>query len=187
MRKYKMADRERNGMRAVISAYASDRLNIGLNAEFNEDDYQDSTIGLLDSEFSRYGLDISYVSASGMSAYGGLSEEDVESTQANSQTSGAPDWFGTTDDRFFTGNLGMTFPEILDGWDVNAQFVYTDSEGDTDNNTNGLASAFPTFESTLRQLRLGVDYRYSTALSLLFKYLYESPEPVIAECEPVGI
>ena len=173
MRKYNMADRERNGLRAAISAYASDRLNIGLNAEFNDDEYRDSTIGLLDSEFSRYGLDVSYVSAAGMSVYGGLSQEDVKTNQANSQTSSAPDWLGTTDDSFLTGNLGLTFPDVADGWDISAQFIFTESEGDTDNNTNGLASAFPAFESTLQQFRLGVDYRYSEALSLQFKYLYE--------------
>jgi len=174
MRKYNMADRERDGVKGTVSAFVTERINVGFNAEVNEDDYTDSLIGLQASEYSRFGLEASYAAASGMTVYGAFYEEDVESTLANSQSFAAPDWFSTTDDNFVTGNLGVTFPDIIDRLDFSAQFAITESEGDTAGNTNGLASAFPAFESSLQQFQLGLDYQYSDALSLQFKYFYEN-------------
>ena len=176
MRKYNMADRERDGVKGTVSAYVTERINVGFNAEVNEDDYTDSLVGLQGSEYSRYGLEGSYAAASGMSVYGAVYQEDVESTMANSQGFATPDWTSTTDDSFFTGNLGVTFPDIIDRLDFNAQFAITESEGDTANSTNGLASRFPTFESSLQQFQLGLDYQYSDALSLQFKYFYENAD-----------
>ncbi len=174
MRKYNMADRERVGVKANISAYPSDRLSLGLNAEYNDDEYEDSEIGLLDSEYSRLGLDGSYLFRGDASLYGSVYWEDIESTQANSQTFSTPDWTGTTEDRFFTGDLGIRFPEISDRWSADAQYTYTHSEGETTNNTNALVSSFPTLESTAHRFRLGINFRYSESLNLQIVYLYES-------------
>lgn len=173
MRKYNMADRERDGFKATASVFASDRLNLGLNAELNKDDYSESLIGLLESEYQRYGVDGSYVASSGMSVYASLSMEAIDSTQANSQSFSAPDWVGTTEDSFVTGSIGLTYPGIFDDWDLGAHFTFTESDGETHNDTSGLDSRFPSFQSNLNQFRLELDYRYSDALSMEFKYLYE--------------
>ena len=175
MRKYNMADRERRGIRANITGYATDRINLGLNAEYNEDEYTDSIIGMINNDFDhlRLGLDGSYLFRQDITLYGALFQENIEATQANSQTFSLPDWKGTTEDSFLTGNLGLQFPNLIGRWGANAQYLFTQSEGETINDTSGLVSRFPTLESKLQQLRLGFDFRYSESLSLQFNYQYE--------------
>jgi MtrB/PioB family decaheme-associated outer membrane protein len=175
MRKYNMADRERRGIKANITGYATDRINLGLSGEYNEDEYADSVIGLVDNDFDhlRLGLDGSYLFRQDITLYGALFQENIEASQANSQTFSLPDWKGTTEDSFLTGNLGLQFPNLVGRWGANAQYLFTQSEGETINNTNGLVSRFPTLESRMQQLRFGFDFRYSESLSLQLNYQYE--------------
>ncbi len=175
MRKYNMADRERRGIKANITGYATDRINLGLNAEYNEDEYTDSIIGMINNDFDhlRLGLDGSYLFRQDITLYGALFQENIEATQANSQTFSLPDWKGTTEDSFLTGNLGLQFPNLIGRWGANAQYLFTRSEGETINDTSGLVSRFPTLDSKLQQLQLGFDFRYSESLSLQFNYQYE--------------
>jgi MtrB/PioB family decaheme-associated outer membrane protein len=173
MRKYNMADRKRNGMRAYAAAYATERANAGFEAEYNKDDYDKSEIGLEDGKYVRLGLDGSYLVTRDVTAYGSVSWEKIKSKQANSQTFSDPDWFAKNDDKFYTATVGLRYPKIIGKLGADVEYTYARSNGKTENSTSGLQSDFPTLHTTLNQLKLGLDYPYSDELSLKFGYLYE--------------
>ncbi len=176
MRKYNLADRQRNGFKAQMSAYVGDRLNIGAEMEYNNDTYDNSVIGLQDSQYTRYGLDASYLFVKDISVYGSIYLEDIESLQTNSQTFSSPDWKGTTDDSFYTGTFGVRYPQILGRMDASLEYSFARSDSKTGNDTGGLTSEFPTQRSKLHQIKLGLQYPYNKSMSFSFKYWYENFE-----------
>jgi MtrB/PioB family decaheme-associated outer membrane protein len=173
MRKYNMADRERDGYKFYVSSYAGERLDLGVELEYNKDDYQDSDIGLQQSTYSRYGIDASYLFPKGVSFYAATYKEDISARQANSQSFSNPDWEATTDDTFFTGTTGIRFPDILGRMAASLDYSYARSIGETKNDTSGLTSEFPELRSKLQQLKLGLEYQYNDLTSLNFYYMYE--------------
>ncbi|MGB5261373.1 MAG: MtrB/PioB family decaheme-associated outer membrane protein [Gammaproteobacteria bacterium] len=173
MRKYNMADRERRGIHSYLSFYSSDRINVGIDAEYTKDDYENSEIGLNDSTFERYGFDVSYLVTRDATAYAAFSHEKIKSRQSNSQAFAAPDWFAHSDDTFYTGTLGLRYPKMIGKLGAEVEYTYARSKGQIENNTGGSSSAFPDERTKLHQVKLGLDYPYSDALSLKFGYRYE--------------
>lgn len=173
MRKYNMADRDRNGFRSFLSVYAGDRGDLGFEFEFNKDRYDETQIGLERSDYTRLGINGSFLLARDLSAYASLYYENVDSKQANSQTFSTPDWVASTDDDYYTSTVGVRAPEIVGRLGANLEYNYSRSSGEVSNDTSGLESQFPTLRSTLHQLKLGFDYQYTKAMSFKFGYLYE--------------
>jgi MtrB/PioB family decaheme-associated outer membrane protein len=173
MRKYNMADRDRKGLRTFMSFYTGDRANIGLDAEFAKDDYDNSEIGLNESTFKHIGVDASYLLTRDASVYGAFAYEDVDSEQSNSQTFGAADWFAQSDDKFYTGTIGLRHPRIIGKLGADIEYTYARSSGEIESSNGGSTSDFPELKTKHHQLKLGLDYPYSDAFSLRFGYMYE--------------
>jgi MtrB/PioB family decaheme-associated outer membrane protein len=170
MRKYNMADRKRRGLRTFMSIYSGDRANIGLDAEFTRDDYENSEIGLNDSNFKHYGVDLSYLLSRDVSAYAAFAYEKIESKQSNSLTVAAAGWVAQSDDKFYTGTIGLRYPSIIGRLGADIEYTYTSSSGDIMSNSS---DSFPELQSKHHQLKLELDYPHSDALSLKFGFLYE--------------
>jgi len=173
MRKYNMADRERDGYKIYVSSYASERLNLGAELEYNKDKYKTSGIGLQRSTYRRYGIDVSYLFPRNVSVYAATYREDIKSRQANSQSFANPDWEGRSDDTFYTSTTGIRYPNILGRLDASLEYSYARSEGETKNDTSGLTSEFPKLRSKFHQVKLGLEYPYNKSMSLSFNYMYE--------------
>ena len=173
MRVYNMADRDRDGYKVHMSTYASERFNLGVEYEYNEDDYDNSRIGLQKNKYRRYGFDISYLLPRNISVYTSFYKERTKSRQTNSQTFSDPDWTGRTEDTFYTNTTGIRYPDFMNRVDVSLEYNSARSKSKTTNNTNGLGTEFPRIRSTLNQLKLGIEYPYNKSLTLGFSYMYE--------------
>jgi MtrB/PioB family decaheme-associated outer membrane protein len=173
MRLYNMADRDRNGVKSYLSVLASERVSFGVDFEANKDRYNNSPVGLTESTYAGVGLDISYLIARDISTYATTHWEQSKSDQANSQNFSSPDWTGDTNDKFFTGTLGLKYPGIIGKLGANLEYTYAKSTGEIGNDTGGLESSFPTLETRFHQVKLGLDYPYSKALSLKLGYLFQ--------------
>ena len=176
MRKYNMADRDRDGIRLRGTVYAGERTDFGWEAEYGKDRYDnsDTTIGLSESDYLRLGADVSFLLGEKASAYASLYNEKIDTDQQGSQSFALSDWSATTDDRFSTATLGLAFPGLLGSVDANLEYTWTQSVGETHNNTDGLATAFPDLRSKRRTFRLGLQYPHSESLSFGFDFFFES-------------
>jgi MtrB/PioB family decaheme-associated outer membrane protein len=174
MRKYNMADRERSGMRLRGSVFPGERSDFGWEFELGEDKYEDSAIGLTESEYLRVGADFSYLISDAASAYVNLYNEQIEIDQRNSGSFSLPDWAATTDDTFTTATLGFDYPQLIGPVDARIKYTWSKSIGETQNDTNGLPSSFPDMRSKRQTLNLGLSYPFSDSLSVGFDYYFES-------------
>jgi MtrB/PioB family decaheme-associated outer membrane protein len=173
MRKYNMADRQREGVRLRGSVYGGERTDFGWEVEYSEDDYDSSMIGLSESEYLRFGADFTHLFTAAASVYTSLYNEQIETDQRNSQTFSTPDWAATTDDRFVTAMMGVVYPELFGPVDASVEFTWSRSVGQIRNDTSGLPTAFPDLRSTRRNVKLGLSYPFSESLSLGFDYFFE--------------
>jgi len=173
MRKYNMADRQRNGARLHGSVFSSQSADFGWEIEIGLDDYNDSTIGLTNSDYLRYGADFSYQFGATTSLYASLYQEDITTEQQNSQSFSLPDWSATTDDSFTTVTLGIIYPGLLSKLDANLEYGWADSRGESNSNTSGLPTSFPDLRSNRQNLNLGLSYPYNDSLTLRFDYIFE--------------
>jgi len=174
MRKYNMADRERDGIRLRGSIYGGERTDFGWEVEYSEDHYDSSAIGLIDSDYFRLGADVTVLISAKASAYASYYNEKIGTDQRNSQSFSEPDWAATTDDRFSTATLGLVYPGLMGPVDASLEFNWTQSVGETNNNTSGLATSFPDLRTKRRNIKLGLSYPYSESLSFGFDYFFES-------------
>jgi MtrB/PioB family decaheme-associated outer membrane protein len=173
MRKYNMADRKRDGVRLRGSVFAGERSDFGWELEYSEDTYDNSSIGLKESDYFRVGADFSYLFNQSASVYVSLYDEQIGTEQAGSQSFSLPDWAATTEDDFTTATVGLAYPELLGPVDFKFEYTWARSVGESINNTGGLQTPFPDLRSTRQNLKLGFSYSYSQSLSFGFDYLFE--------------
>ena len=174
MRKYNMADRQRSGARLHGSVFAGQRVDVGWEVEFGSDEYNNSALGLTDSDYLRFGADFSYQFGDATSVYASLYQEDMTTEQQNSQSFSLPDWSATTDDSFTTVTLGIVYPELISRLDANLAYGWADSRGESNSNTSGLPTSFPDLRSNRQNLNLGLSYPYNDSLTFRFDYIFES-------------
>jgi MtrB/PioB family decaheme-associated outer membrane protein len=175
MRKYNMADRERDGLRAHLSIMPHERATLGLEVEYNDDDYNNSELGLLASDYQRYGFDLSVLLTPRVTGYVGLYNEEIDSEQAD-QSSPNPIWNGITGDEYWNGTIGLRIPRLARRWGMNLEYTRATSKGEIEIDNAGLQSQFPDLRSDLHQLKVGVDYAFNPAWSLRLGYWYEKLE-----------
>lgn len=174
LRKYHLADRVRDVTSANISWSPSAWANVGLSADYAEDDYDDSDIGLTGATDVSYGLDVSLVPAEDMTAYGFVAHQRIDSDiDGRDNVTGAP-WSAQLTDVIRSVGIGGEIRDFLrDGLDLGLDLTYTRSRGETDMDKRGVAPPFPDLESDLRSIGLFTNYRVSETTSLRLDYRYE--------------
>jgi MtrB/PioB family decaheme-associated outer membrane protein len=173
MRMYNMADRDRTGIKSYLSVLAGERATFGVDIEASKDRYDNSPLGLDESSYTGFGFDLAYIIARDITTYATTHWERSKSNQANSQNYSSADWSADTNDKFFTGTLGLKYPGIIRNLGATFEYTYAKSTGQISNDTGGLESDFPNLETRFHQFKLGLDYPYSKALSLKLGYLFQ--------------
>lgn len=173
MRKYNLANREREGIELRAAYFGFDRADLGFEVEFSEDDYDEGLLGLTSADYLRAGFDFSYLVGAAGSVYANLYNERIESSQANSQSFSLPDWAATTNDEFTSATVGAVYPELFGRFDAEFELGYSRGTGEIRSDTSGLVTRFPDLESRRRTARIGLSYPFSQNLRLSLDYVIE--------------
>lgn len=172
-RKFYLADREREGWELQLVLRPLDNLDLGLAAEFMDDDYDDSVLGLTGAEYEAVHADAS-LNLPGdlvLSAHGGY--EQTESAQRGSQSFALPDWRASNSDRSVFAGAVMTWPRLLDRFDVRLAYTYADSTGEIRTDTFGLPDAFPDLDTRLHRVEGNIDYLWRDDLTVRVGWVFE--------------
>ena len=172
MRKYNLADRDRDGLLFRASLLAIPQADLSFEYASTTDDYDQSLIGLTGSRSRRVGIDAAYATGR-FSGWFSVSEENVRTEQGNSQTFGAPDWSATTQDRFTNAVIGLSQQQLFDTFDLELEYSYSRSRGRINNNTSGLQTSFPDLRQSRNTLRLGFKWPYRDRVSFGIDYFFE--------------
>lgn len=174
LRKFNLADRNRDQAKLKFSLIPNERLNVGLSSEINSDRYKDSVLGLTASDSLNIVMDISLLLSENGTFYTLLSHEKIRSDQAGSESFGLPDWFARNRDTINSFSTGLSFSNIKGLWNMEIDLTYSKSSGAIDVRTLGRpVETFPELETKLYSATLSVDYQINPRLTTKARYVYE--------------
>ena len=176
-RKYFLADRDRTQYGVSVDYIASESLLLSARAEFNEDDYDDTIIGLTEEYRPTYSLDFSYTPNDKITIYGYYTYENIESDQAGYDYGGTAtsNWEADYNDTFHTYGLGFKW-QAQDRLELGGDFIYSDSTGEIDMKdvfNPGTENQYPDNETSRTSVRLWANYTYNDNLSYKLSFWYE--------------
>ena len=185
MRKYNLADRDRTKLGALINYMATEKLYLGARADYSEDDYTDTEIGLTEASQPTLTVDFSYTPINNLTTYGYYTWENIQSSQNGEDvtisgggggtaipTTGP--WQADYDDTFDTVGVGAKWTD-LGKWGIGADLLYSKAVGHIDMTHSGstVPDQFPDNLTEMYSIKLWTDYNYSKRLVYKFGYWYE--------------
>jgi len=174
MTKYNLADRSRDSGSIHAGFTPHDRISIGLSADYAQDTYSKSVLGLTDSRDISVNADASVVLTDATSLHVFTGWEQISSEQVGSQAYATPDWFAKNDDTIDTFGIGVKHQLIQDKVDVGADYTLSHSTGEVSVVTGAPGADFPDLKSDLDTVQLYADYRLKDNMTVHAAYLYEN-------------
>jgi MtrB/PioB family decaheme-associated outer membrane protein len=174
MTKYNLADRSRDSASIQAGYTPHERVSIGLGADYAQDNYSKSVLGLTDGRDISVNADASVVltDATSMHAFAGWQE--IKSEQVGSSAFATPDWFAKNDDTINSFGVGVKHTLIKDKLDIGADYALSHSTGEVSVATGSPGADFPDLKTSLDSVKLYADYRMKDNMTLHAAYWYES-------------
>ena len=184
LRKYYLADRDRNLLRAEADFVPAGRFTLALRYEQAQDKYDQSQVGLVSTDYAQYSAEASVRLGEKLALTGYFSRDDYDSRTIGAASFQAPNlsqpnWAGETDDRHDVYGLALNWPGLAEGkLDLKADFTRAETRGDIriENPLGGTQDPFPTLESKLTGFQLMADYRLSERWSVNAGWRWEKFE-----------
>lgn len=173
MRKYNLAARNRDSGAARADWTVNSVVSLGLGVDYARDDYKDTAIGLKDAETVNLSADLGLALSEHTNVHAFAQGERMRSSQAGSQTFGAPDWTGRYKDRFEVVGMGLKHAAIPDKLDIGADLSISRARSDIAVQTGALEPDFPTAKTSLDVVKLHATYKLGPQLSLTGIWWYE--------------
>ena len=174
-RRYYQAERDQNTLSAGF-AYHFDGpdLSVGVDADWRENDYTDSVLGLLDDEDRTIGAHVHYAPGPHVAVSGTYERHVTESRTAGSVLFADPDWRYDTRDTVDTTRVSLALP----GWlherlDVSLNYALSEGDGDYRTADPAAESTFPALVSDYESVELEARYRLNGTWTLTGRYRFE--------------
>ncbi len=172
LRKFNLAARSRNSAGLRADATVAENVNIGFNADWANDDYTESTIGLLDGHSVNVGADASIAISDQTQLHLFAQGERIRSRQAGSEVFATPDWSARNKDMVDMAGAGVKHVALKGKLELGADLTFSRSRSDV-TIYPAAGSAFPAMKTSRDSLRLLATYRLNDQLSVLGSYWYE--------------
>jgi MtrB/PioB family decaheme-associated outer membrane protein len=176
LRKYYLAKRSRDkaGLRADLAL--GERVNIGLGADLADDEYKETTLGLLDGRSVSVDGDVSVALSERTQAHAFGQGERTRSHQAGSQLFAQPDWWARIEDEVDVAGIGLKHVVLKGKLDLGADYTWSRSHTDVAVDAGIVSPSFPEARTSRDTLRLQATYRVKDNLSVVGNYWYERYE-----------
>lgn len=176
MRKYHLAYRYRSygELTAAVSPGES-RWSLSASALYAEDTYNQSRLGMKESDESRATLDLSFSMTDDLSAFVLFGWEEITALQLGSEEFSTSDWSADHEDSFDHLGFGFRWQQPDSNFDL--QLAYNRAEGTSAilmNSMSGGLSQLPDLKSTLDSVRIDASYRWTDRLQGILDLRYES-------------
>ncbi len=189
LRKFNLASRDHDLLRLDLDFFPAPEITLNLAYKHSQGDYDESFLGLLESEEQSISIDAGWTPNDAITAYLFASLDDFNATQASAEELSLDRWLATTEDRFFTLGLGIT-ARLNERTELGFDYVHSDADGDIATDTAAGEPPFPTLTTDLDNFRLRIDYRWSDRWGLRFHVeheKYDSTDWALDGIEPDGI
>lgn len=185
LRMYHLADLVRDKVSARLTYVATEALTLGGRLSYNQDDYDESTLGLTGVEGAGLSLDGSYRISEGLTMTGFYAYDNRSTDQAgwsfggySSQLPQSQDperrWWVNNEYDINTVGAGLDWqatPKIR----LSADYVYSDAVTETDSRSGDELETgpYPDITNRTHSLRSELDYDLSDRTTLGLTYIYE--------------
>jgi MtrB/PioB family decaheme-associated outer membrane protein len=172
VRKFNLAGRERERGVIELDLSPTAHLSAGLSAYFSRDDYNDSTLGLLEGRERSYNFDLAYSPTREFSIYLFVSRDGFDSLVSGALFSGNPPWTSHTKDRFTTAGAGLS-GQLNERLNITIDYLSADSSGRIQTDSGAGEAPFPNLQTDLSNLRIHLVYRLNEHWSWLLDAEHE--------------
>lgn len=173
LRKFNLAERRRDSAALRLDATPGEDVTLGLSADYADDDYHRSTIGLLEGRSVSVGADFSAAVSDQTRVHGFVQNERVRSRQAGSQVFAAPDWSARNKDLLEVFGLGVRHSALKGRLELEADLVRSRARSDVTVDALALSPPFPTARTLIDGVRVRALYKLQDNLSLVGSWWYE--------------
>ncbi len=173
LRKFYLADRVRDSAEARADFALSEKVALGVSADFANDDYKNSAVGLTSARSVNLAADLSVAVSEQTQVHLFAQGQWIRSEQAGSQAFAAPDWTGRVKDTYEVFGLGVKHAAIPNKLDVGADLTISRSRSDVAVDNGAAAPPFPTATTQLDSLKLYATYKLKDNLWVTGSYWYE--------------
>jgi hypothetical protein len=172
-----VADRQRDQLGALVEYLPNQAWSFGARAEYNMDDYDETQIGVLETESPSFTLDASYHPSKDVTTYAYYTRQQIKSKQegpARGSAAAAYPWQADVDDTMDTFGIGGKYAG-LGKWDLGMDFTYNTSKGKIDitNLSTSTSSPYPDLKTELASVQLWAEYHQGKNLVYRLSYWYE--------------
>ena len=167
MRKFHLADRDRDRVIVDLDLSLIERLGISLSYFMAEDEYSASLVGLQASEDRSLSLDMSYAINSRLSLYAYFNQENIDSKMSSVSGRTGLAWNAISDDSTTTVGIGIN-GRISRNLSFGFDWVSSDATGKMLTESGQGEAPFPSLRSDLQNARFHFSYRLSDHWSAKF-------------------
>ena len=160
MRKFNMADRDRNRLLVDFDYMATEKLSINLGYIYAKSSYKESELGLQKSIDESYTVNLNYAFSSTVNAYAFYSLDNIDADILNSAGGSSAPWTAMTRDRIETAGIGLS-AAISEKSSIGVDYVYADSTGRISVQTDAAEPPFDPLKTSLKNFKLHFDYDFS--------------------------
>jgi MtrB/PioB family decaheme-associated outer membrane protein len=173
MRKFHLADRDRERVLIELDLSPGDRLSADLSYFFSENRYKQSILGLMKSNEKNFSLDLGFAVKTNLSLYAFFNLDNYDSDISGAEFAGALPWVAKTKDRFTTWGFGMS-GKLNDRLDITIDYVSSSSRGHIDTDSGAGESPFPVLATDLRNTNIRLNYQASKKWGLTLQAEHEN-------------
>ncbi|MEO5365240.1 MAG: MtrB/PioB family outer membrane beta-barrel protein, partial [Magnetococcus sp. WYHC-3] len=169
MRVYNLSDRDRDRLGLRLDATLAEKLGVGAEVEYRQDDYETGILGRTEGDSFSATLDLSYALSQGTQAHAWFTHERQGSDQAGSSTFAAADWILADEATTNSVGAGLEWKPEESPVTFSADMAYSRSSGSM-SFQNG--DVLPNLVSSGMNLGLGGAYALRPHLELRLDYRF---------------
>ena len=173
LRKFYLADRQRNMLEGRLDYAISEKISLGVSADYADDDYSQSSVGLTSARSANVAIELASVFTERTQGRAYFQTQQVRSEQSGSEAFAAPDWTGRMKDKFDVFGVGVKHVAIPNKLDIGADVTVSRSRSDIAVDNILAAPAFPTARTKLETFKLYGTYNLKDNLSITGSYQFE--------------
>lgn len=175
LRKFNLADRRRDAVGARADFALSEEISLGLSADWTDDQYAHSPVGLIAGRSASTGAELSVAFSDDTQGHAFVQTERVRSRQIGSEIQGRAlgDWRADTRDAFEVVGLGIKHVAMKGKIEFTADATWARSRSDAELDLLALVPQFPTATTRRDGLRMQLVYKIQESIALVGTAWYE--------------
>jgi Putative outer membrane beta-barrel porin, MtrB/PioB len=148
-------------------------MSLGLSADYADDDYDNSAVGLVSARSANVAVEFMAAFSERTQGRAYFQTQSIRSQQNGSEAFAGPDWTGRMKDRFDVLGIGVKHVVTPNKFDIGADLTVSRSRSDVAVDNVLAAPPFPTAETRLEAFKLYGTYVLKDNMAITGSYHYE--------------